>query len=343
MARQGLRQPGPGLVGDRAGLVALGAVEAVVWVWMWGVGHDGHPGSRSGRAARPAPRSGGTSRRRPGRPHVVPPAGSSRPAGDVTSRWISPTIYGERCNAVAEGRLASEADCDERPRQSCLKRRGGHPKFCGRAPCVFGRGDQGTMATSGVARRASESASAPPGAARMLRPAGLLGWCRVGRSRRMPRWAACPRCAQAAVRCGRHGKSGQGTVALSDHLVRLPPRRRPKTTDHGHGRVGRPCSALFHEGEPPPCWSPRHIPAQCNSAGWPSFCSGSTQRNSAGQRDRSPQPPDRVGRRGGACRSLERSATPASSRPARLPRPALDGVAAPIRINLLQARRSSRE
>ena len=30
-----------------------------------------------------------------------------------------------------------------------------------------------------------------------------------------------------------------GTVALSDHPVRLPPLRRPKTTDHGHGRVVR--------------------------------------------------------------------------------------------------------
>ena len=110
------RQPCSGLVGDRAGLVALGAVEAIVCVWRQGVGHDGHPGSRSGWVARPAPRSGGTSWRRPGRPHVVPPAGSSRPAGAVTSRSISPAIYGERCNAVAEGRLASEADCDERPR-----------------------------------------------------------------------------------------------------------------------------------------------------------------------------------------------------------------------------------
>jgi hypothetical protein len=29
-----LGQPCPGLVGDRAGLVALGAVEAIIWVWM---------------------------------------------------------------------------------------------------------------------------------------------------------------------------------------------------------------------------------------------------------------------------------------------------------------------
>jgi hypothetical protein len=28
------RQPCPGLVGDRAGLVALGAVEAIIRVWM---------------------------------------------------------------------------------------------------------------------------------------------------------------------------------------------------------------------------------------------------------------------------------------------------------------------
>jgi len=49
-------------------------------------------------------------RRRPGRPHVVPPAGSSRPAGDVPSRWISLAIYGERCNAIAEGRLLEVGD-----------------------------------------------------------------------------------------------------------------------------------------------------------------------------------------------------------------------------------------
>jgi hypothetical protein len=31
---------------------------------------------------------------------------------DVTSRWISPGIYGERGSAVAAGRLVSEADGD---------------------------------------------------------------------------------------------------------------------------------------------------------------------------------------------------------------------------------------
>jgi hypothetical protein len=35
-------------------------------------------------------------------------------------------------------------------------------------------------------------------------------------------------------------RSRQGTVALSDHPVRLPPLHRSKTTDHGHGRVVRP-------------------------------------------------------------------------------------------------------
>ena len=53
-----LGQPCPGLVGDWAGLVALGALEAIIRVWMSGVGHGDHPGSRSKRAARPAPRSG---------------------------------------------------------------------------------------------------------------------------------------------------------------------------------------------------------------------------------------------------------------------------------------------
>jgi hypothetical protein len=34
--------------------------------------------------------------------------------------------------------------------------------------------------------------------------------------------------------------AGGGTVALSDHPVRLPPLRRSKTTDHRHGRVVQP-------------------------------------------------------------------------------------------------------
>jgi hypothetical protein len=34
-----LGQPLPGLVADQAGLIALGAVEAIVPVWIWGVGH----------------------------------------------------------------------------------------------------------------------------------------------------------------------------------------------------------------------------------------------------------------------------------------------------------------
>ena len=50
-----LGQPFPGVVGDWAGLVALGAVEAIIRVGMRGVGHGDHPGSRSGWAARPAP------------------------------------------------------------------------------------------------------------------------------------------------------------------------------------------------------------------------------------------------------------------------------------------------
>ena len=54
-----LGEPCAGLVGDRAGLVALGAVEAIIRVGMRGVGHGDHPGSRSGWAARPAPRSEG--------------------------------------------------------------------------------------------------------------------------------------------------------------------------------------------------------------------------------------------------------------------------------------------
>jgi hypothetical protein len=64
-----------------------------------------------------------------------------------------------------------------------------------------------------------------------------------------------------AVRWGtaRSATGPAGTVALSDHPVRLPPLRRSKTTDHRHGRVVRAPLGAFHEGEPPFCWaSPAH-------------------------------------------------------------------------------------
>src|SRR5512132_4035335 len=57
-----LGQPCPRLVGDRTRLVALGAVEAIIRVWIRGVGHGDHPWSRSGWAARPAPGSEGERR-----------------------------------------------------------------------------------------------------------------------------------------------------------------------------------------------------------------------------------------------------------------------------------------
>jgi hypothetical protein len=82
-----LGQPCPGLVGDRAGLVALGAVEAILRVGLRGVGHGDHPGSRSGRAARPPPRSEGNFQA-PARARctlcLLP--GRVNPATDVTSR-----------------------------------------------------------------------------------------------------------------------------------------------------------------------------------------------------------------------------------------------------------------
>ena len=108
-----LGEPCAGLVGDRAGLVALGAVEAIIRVGLRGVGHGDHPGSRSGRAARLAPRSE-ESFQAPARARctlrLLP--GRVNPASDVTSRSISPGIYGERGSAVAAGRLVSEADGD---------------------------------------------------------------------------------------------------------------------------------------------------------------------------------------------------------------------------------------
>ena len=108
-----LGEPCSGLVGDWAGLVALGAVEAIIRVGMRGVGHGDHPGSRSGWAAKPAPRSEGNFQA-PARARctlrLLP--GRVNPASDVTSRSISPGIYGERGSAVAAGRLVSEADGD---------------------------------------------------------------------------------------------------------------------------------------------------------------------------------------------------------------------------------------
>ena len=53
--------------------------------------------------------------------------------------------------------------------------------------------------------------------------------------------------------------SPRGTVALSDHPLRLPPLHRSKTTDHGTVEWFDPFLASFHEGEPPLCWaSPAH-------------------------------------------------------------------------------------
>ena len=108
-----LGEPCAGLVGDRAGLVALGAVEAIIRVGLRGVGHGDHPGSRSGWAARPAPRSEGNFQASAwARCTLCLLPGRVNPASDVTSRWISPGIYGERGSAVAAGRLVSEADGD---------------------------------------------------------------------------------------------------------------------------------------------------------------------------------------------------------------------------------------
>jgi hypothetical protein len=53
--------------------------------------------------------------------------------------------------------------------------------------------------------------------------------------------------------------SCSGNAALSDHPVRLPPRHRSRTTDHGTVEWFDPFLASFHEGAPPRCWaSPAH-------------------------------------------------------------------------------------
>ena len=81
-----LGQPCAGLVGSWAGFVALGAVEAIVQVWMYGVGHGDHPGSRSEQTARPAPRSGGLRDAGPGSDTLCLLPGRVDPVGDVTSQ-----------------------------------------------------------------------------------------------------------------------------------------------------------------------------------------------------------------------------------------------------------------
>jgi hypothetical protein len=187
-----LGQPCPGLVGDRAGLVALGAVEAIIRVGLRGVGHSDHPGSRSGRATRPAPRSEGNFQA-PARARftlrLLP--GRVNPASAVTSRSISPAIYGERGSAVAAGRLVSQADDDLGPLGRCWGA-GRHLRGSAEERPRFGRGDQGTIAASGVAPGGVlESASAPPGPLGSYRTGGGFGVWR-SRSHPLPRcWAWC--------------------------------------------------------------------------------------------------------------------------------------------------------
>jgi hypothetical protein len=167
------RQPGPGLVADRTGLVALGAVEAIIRGWRRGVGHGDHPGSRSGWAARPAPRSGGTSRRRPGPLYPLPPAGSRRPAGDVISRSISPGSYGDVLLPLQ--RAAWPA------RQAVISGLSGMLEEPGRTAKLPGRG-LGFPAAAirerwrrpGWPRGAFRIRFRTPGASRILRPAELL-------------------------------------------------------------------------------------------------------------------------------------------------------------------------
>jgi len=81
-----LGQPCAGLVGSWAGFVALGAVEAIVQVWMYGVGHGDHPGSRSDR--RPGRRQdpGGLRDAGPGSDTLCLLPGRVDPVGDVTSQ-----------------------------------------------------------------------------------------------------------------------------------------------------------------------------------------------------------------------------------------------------------------
>ena len=170
-----LGQPCPGLVGDRAGLVALGARKAIVEVWRRGVGHGDCPGSRSGRAVRPAPRSGGVRGARLEQLYLLPRAGSSRPAGDVTARRISPGIYGERCTAVAAGPVGERGRRRLTAHQSCLKRWEDHPKCCRGGPALPAAAIREQWRRPGGPEGVSESASAPPGAARIF-IGGCLRW-----------------------------------------------------------------------------------------------------------------------------------------------------------------------
>ena len=128
---RGLGEPCAGLVGDWAGLVALGAVEAIIWVGLRGVGHGGHPGSRLGWAARPAPRSEGNFQASAWAGCTLRLLlGRVNPASPVTSWSISLGIYGVRGSAVAGGRLVSRGRWRLASAGSLLGERGGTPKFC---------------------------------------------------------------------------------------------------------------------------------------------------------------------------------------------------------------------
>jgi hypothetical protein len=168
-------------------------------VAILGRGQGGRPGRRRG--------PGGTSRRRPGPPHVLPPAGSRRPAGAVISRPISPGTYGERGTAIAGGRLSSQADGDKRPL--------GHAE----APGGTSKSAEDCLAFPAAAVRerwrrpggpkAFRIRFRTPGAARIIRPPRLLGSYRVGGSR--------PRPLRAAAAGGRPRASDEAVVTGGPH------------------------------------------------------------------------------------------------------------------------------
>jgi hypothetical protein len=112
--------------------------------------------------------------RRPGQPHPLPHAGSSRPAADVTlgrSRRkptvnvVMPLPRGPRGERGSGG--ASSSPLSTAARQ-CLQNRAEQPKFSGSVPGVSGRSDQGTIAASGVAPGAFLNPLPPLGPPRIL-------------------------------------------------------------------------------------------------------------------------------------------------------------------------------
>jgi hypothetical protein len=190
----------------------------------------------------------------PGPSRVRPP----RPTRAPHPPWPSPgsprswtTGHGPPAARTADGR-------DELGRLGCLAKQRRLRPTAARSFFIAGRNRRsspeqrpGFLAAAprerwrlpGGPGRRSESASAPPGNARILRPARLLGQSRAGGSRPMPRWGV-PRCRPS------RGSLGSPTVTSAAPL-------REEL-----GNIGLQVRAGLHTGKAElRVWQPRDRPA----------------------------------------------------------------------------------